>query len=243
MCDKFNTFFYPLLFFFFYFFFLSSFSSAYAQNKIIDDKIIKISELNFPYQNDLVITYSAKKVFFDNYNFPKETSFGTTKYDFNNYKQNILKVIYTEHFKKDSFEYISYLQINKSGMTYWFAENDSIKLKKHTLAISLPLYKGKIWSTYINDIKSKATCLSVDTIISTPLGNLSVFAIKYLIHINKKSTKSIDHYIAFTEFYNQKYGKIRMHVLEYSQMKDNNRIVKYREEENTISRIIIPENK
>lgn len=242
MCYKFNDFFNLPLFLLIFLLFSLSFFPAKAQNEKIADKV-NITELNFPYQNDLVITYSAKKVLFDNYNFPKETIFGTTKYDFYNYKQGILRVLYTEHFKKDSFEFISYLQINKSGMTFWYADNDSIKLKKNTLAISLPLFKGKTWSTYVDDIKSKVTCISIDTVISTPFGDLPAFAIKYLVHIKKKSTKSIDYNIVFTEFYNQKYGKIRMHILKYGRMKDNNRIIKFNEEENTISTFITPEIK
>jgi hypothetical protein len=239
MCYKFNDFFNIRLFLLFFLFFLSSCFQVNAQN----DNPIKITELNFPYQNNLVMTYTAKKVVFDNYNFPKETTYGKMNYDFHNYKPGILKVIYATHFQKDSSEYITYLQMNKSGLTFWFADNDSIKLKKHTLAISLPLYKGKMWSTYFNDKKSQVTCISVDTVISTPYGNLPVFVIKHLVHIKKKSTNLIDYNIAFTEFYNQKYGKVKMNILEYGRMKENNRIIKFREEENTISTFTAPEIK
>jgi hypothetical protein len=152
-------------------------------------------------------------------------------------------VKYAEYYKKDSSEFISYLQINKSGMTYWYDKSNSVVLKKSTLAISLPLFKGKVWTTYLNDIKSTATCISVDTVISTPFGNLPAFAIRFMINIKKKSTKLIDYNISFTEFYNQKYGKIRIHLIEYGQMKDNKRIIKYKEEENTISTFMIPEKK
>jgi hypothetical protein len=243
MCHKFNTFFNYQLFFCIFFIFLSTFFLADAQNAEIENKAVNISELNFKYQNNLIITYSSKKVLFDNYNFPKETTSGISKYDFSDYKQGVFKVKYAEYYKKDSFEFTSFLQINKSGMIYWFDKNNSFVLKKNTIAISLPLFKGKVWNTYLNDIKSTVTCISVDTVISTPIGNLQAFAIKSIINIKKKSTKSIDYNIAFTEFYNQKYGKIRMHLLEYGQSKDNNRIIKYKEEENTISGFLIPEKK
>ena len=102
----------------------------------------------------------------------------------------------------------TFLTQDSKGMTWWTANPESNEFDKHrTLAIKLPLEKGKSWKSYLQDMKTTSRCISTDTLIVTNIGTYYAFGVETRLVIEKTNNYQVVLY--FTEFYNQEIGKIK----------------------------------
>ncbi|MFC2114707.1 hypothetical protein ACFLRI_05105, partial [Bacteroidota bacterium] len=110
-----------------------------------------------------------------------------------------------------------YLLLDNKGMSWWFNDKEDDMVDKHkTQALSFPLFKGKTWNTYIDDIKANVECLHTDTLITTKIGELKTVHIITTYAIKKQSTKDHTVYSEIQEFYHEKFGKVASKLVIYA---------------------------
>lgn len=205
----------------------------YSQETDTAEKVLPvIYSLNFPYNDGYQLVFQGKNVVFDKYNFPKETTKKSMQYSFYPYKNNIKKLLLYFFEKKDTTKFQTFLMINDKGLSYWLDDDSLKKKEKHqTMAIPLPLYTGKKWNTWFNDLKSTAECLSTDTIIMTHFGEKSVFGIRFNFQEKGKKINRMPYCYEVTEFYDPVIGKVYSRCTQYLYDKENDKKIKLFEDE------------
>jgi hypothetical protein len=197
-----------------------------------------IYKLNFQYYDGFYMLYTNKLSFFDKYNFPNNISQGIVEYKFSYYKDSTRLVRYVQKGKYDSFDVKTFLNLNEKGMEWWMYDDSLAKYRErhHTQAIHLPLYKGKVWKTWLNDTRAEVECITTDTLIKTPLGNKRCFGIRYFMTLPK--TKQLpERTVEFREYYEAGLGKVYSIVITYYELKETKRVYRLSEEEVMISKI------
>ena len=177
---------------------------ASAQNKQIDT-------LNFLYKKGFKIHYSGERILYDSYNFPKSKSQSSLEYSVTDQKQkgkeNVLRLQSRKFEDKDSTSYGSYLYINDEGMFSWlWDEEKKIKDKNKTQPISLPLRQGKVWDSYYGKHPARMECISIDSLVKTPIGSFNTFVVK--VTFMDDPQKDYDKEITMIDFYDANVGRV-----------------------------------
>jgi hypothetical protein len=193
-----------------FFTFIVSFANAQTKP---DSMVVKagktINELNFPYKIGYKLTLKGTFEKFDKYNFPTETVVSDLYYSVTGIdEKNNIRFKLKEIKGKDTTVYNNtFLNFDKNGL-FWWGNDDSTgwKDKHRTQAVSLPLYKGKKWKTYLNNKKVESECVATDSMLVTPAGTFSAFGTKYTLKVDEN--KNFTTYQEVEEFYNTEIGKI-----------------------------------
>lgn len=177
-----------------------------AVKKIID-------HLEFPYNKDYDLQLKGTSIVYDQFNGRvKGEEKSETIYHIDDQKidahGNWTNFHVIQVTNKDSLVLAkSPLCLNKKGMVWGLEKTDAHEGDKHqTQAILLPLYKGKTWKAYFNDMKCVFTCVTADTSITTPCGTFDAFGVQYNAIVEQKKDYTVR--VLAKEFYNQKIGKI-----------------------------------
>jgi hypothetical protein len=187
---------------------MMSFISVSAQTKEID-------KLNFIYKKGYKMHLSGEQIVYDSYNFPKSKSavyheFSVTD-EKKKGKENVMRFISSQGDHKDTTTYGSYLYINDEGMFFWlWDEEKKMKEKVKTQPISLPLRSGKVWDGYYQKNPAKMECVSMDSLIKTPLGEFKTFVVKTTF--TDKSQSDYDMEVTLVDFYDRTMGEVGLQM-------------------------------
>jgi hypothetical protein len=193
-----------------------------------------IDHLDFPYNLNYNLHLKGNLVIYDKQTGKEESSkLSEVFYHINKQKTNKDENMANFHCNQvsflDSTFYDSPLLINKKGMEYWLEDSAASKKAKHkTQAILLPLYQGKKWSTYADDLKEEATCFATSTPLKTPCGTFDAFGIETTIVVEKTSEYQV--VLKIQDYYTQKVGKIGSVMDTYVQFNTGKKIPLRKEE-------------
>jgi hypothetical protein len=194
----------------------------------------QIKELKFPYAPGYELILEGNTVEYDQYNFPSKKTGSSIKYKFyageqkDTSIQRISMEIYSggDTLKSDN----TFLILNTQGMTWWMKDptNKQLNEKHKTEAIKLPMEKGTTWPIYLGDVLSTAACITTDTLIDTPVGQLHAFGVRYNTIL--KDNKDYKVYSVTTEYYTQEIGKVMVISTTYIYLKGQKRNTRISEE-------------
>ena len=192
-----------------------------------------IKSLHFPYLPGYELEMKGTMVTFDSYNFPSKTTEAALIYAFSEYtdtKNTIIKISFKQIHGTDTTTVDNTrLVMDTKGMTWWGVDKENHFDDKHkTLALALPLYKGKNWKTFTNDIPVQISCITVDTSITCPSGTFTCFGTRTNMPV--KETKDYTVYVLVDEYYTDAVGRIMTVTTQFVYLKEKKRTLRIYEE-------------
>lgn len=133
---------------------------------------------------------------------------------------------------------VSDLTIGPKGMSYSFPGSPK---SKATQAIVLPLERGKRWTTYYGNDKSRLTCVTMDSTITLYLGPVRAFGVLYELPNGKD--ERFDYYEITYDWYNNHLGKVATQFKRYGVERETGRIFVFYLEEASLAYTNLPEEK
>lgn len=143
-----------------------------------------LQKLNFAFTEGYEMKFEGQVAVYDEYNFPVDYKKLKLRYFFHDLdstsKSSSMKVDVSQVIEgMDTMDYPgTNLVFDNKGMWIIMDKKPNGKREKHpTRAIALPLEQNMVWDNYYDDMKMISWCQSIDTVLTTPYGKMSGFAI------------------------------------------------------------------
>lgn len=188
-----------------------------------------VKELDFSFSKGLEYQLEGSRILYDDFNFPLkklplafhykvlEAGAGSSDFEMNAVLDNDT-VLRSQRFS---------LSLDKKGMV--MRKNMEKGKAEKTQVLSLPIEKGKRWTTDLNGVKRRVTAFTLDTSFALPMGNVMAFGILY--EYKTGSDDRFDYFEDQLEWFNVSLGNIARRIKKYKVERSSGRVFMQMSEE------------
>lgn len=188
-----------------------------------------VKQLDFSFTKGLEYRFEGSRIVYDDFNFPLkklplafhykvlDAGSGVSNFEMNAVLDNDT-VLRRQRFS---------LSLDKKGMV--MRKNTENGKAEKTQVLSLPIEKGKRWTTDLNGVKRRVTAFTLDTAFSLPMGNVMAFGILY--EYKTGSDDRFDYFEDQLEWFNVSLGNIARRIKKYKVERSSGRVFMQMSEE------------